>query len=159
MILDISEYLAEWQDKMDTLLKWKMSTQLLPYKDLKSQQNGSPVKKEDLKSQQHGHPVKEEPTEASVCTKLLEDRSSREAAIGPPGLTESSSPFHIVWLQVTPLPNNIISARWSTKTIQQWRSHPEKDSEYKTETPGGQHLINLSPQSPHDHEKAPQLIE
>ena len=32
-------------------------------------------------------------------------------------------------------------------------------SEYETETPDGQHLINLSPQSPHDHEKAPQLIE
>ena len=82
MILDISEYFAEWQDTMNTLLKSKMSTQPLPYKDLKTQQNGSPVK--------------EEPTEASVCTKLLEERSSPEAAIGPPGLTESSSPFHMV---------------------------------------------------------------
>ena len=76
MILDISEYFAKWQDTMNTLLKSKMSTQLLPYKDLKSQHNGSPVKKEDLKSQQHGSPVKEKPTEASACTKLLEDRSS-----------------------------------------------------------------------------------
>ena len=32
-------------------------------------------------------------------------------------------------------------------------------SEYEPETPDGQHLINLSPQSPHDHEKAPRLIE
>ena len=96
MILDISEYFAEWQDTMNTLLKSKMSTQLLPYKYLKSQQNGSPVKKEDLKSQQNGSPVKEKPAEASVCTKLLEDRSSPEAAIGSPGLTESSSPFHMV---------------------------------------------------------------
>ena len=78
MILDISE----GQDTMSTHLKSKMSTQLLPYLDLKSQQNGSQVK--------------EEPTEASACTKLLEDRSSPEAAIGPQGLTESSSPFHMV---------------------------------------------------------------
>ena len=159
IILDISEYFAEWQDTVNTLLKSKMSTHPPCIQEPEVSAEWKPSQGIIYRG-------------ISLYKTSGRQKQPRSSNWSPrPNRKQQPLPYGMIASHPSAKQHNSNKMKYQNNSTM--KKSPRKrvremtltgslidlvlviSSEYETETPDGQHLINLSPQSPHDHEKAP----